>query len=32
MATGKNVAQVVSELIAPVAESLGLLLWDVEFL
>lgn len=32
MATGKNVAQVVSDLIAPVAEELGLFLWDVEFL
>ena len=31
MATGKNVAQVVRDLIAPVAEELGLFLWDVEF-
>ncbi len=32
MATGKGIAQVVRELIAPVAEELGLILWDVEFL
>ena len=32
MATGKGIAQVVRELIAPVAQELGLILWDVEFL
>ena len=32
MATGKNIAQVVSDLITPVAQELGLFLWDVEFL
>ena len=31
MATGKNVAQVVRELVEPIAEELGLFLWDVEF-
>lgn len=28
---GKNIAETVRELVAPVAEELGLLLWDVEF-
>ena len=28
---GKNIAETVRELVAPVAEDLGLLLWDVEF-
>ena len=32
MATSKNIAQAVSELIVPVAQELGLFLWDVEFL
>ncbi len=32
MATAKNIAETVRELIAPVAEELGLTLWDVEFL
>ena len=27
----KNIAETVRELVAPVAEELGLLLWDVEF-
>ena len=27
----KNIAETVRELVAPVAEDLGLLLWDVEF-
>ena len=27
----KNIAEAVRELVAPVAEELGLLLWDVEF-
>ena len=31
MATAKNIAETVRELIAPVAEELSLLLWDVEF-
>ncbi len=31
MATAKNIAETVRELIAPVAEELGLFLWDVEF-
>jgi ribosome maturation factor RimP len=31
MASGKNVAETVRELISPVAEALGLELWDVEF-
>ncbi|MBQ9801458.1 MAG: ribosome maturation factor RimP [Clostridia bacterium] len=31
MATAKNIAETVAELIAPVAEELGLFLWDVEF-
>ena len=31
MKSTKNVASVVSELIAPVAEDLGYVLWDVEF-
>lgn len=31
MASAKNIAQTVQELIAPVADELGLLLWDVEF-
>ena len=29
---GKNIAETVRDLVAPVAEELGLLLWDVEFL
>lgn len=28
---GKSIAETVRELVAPVAEELGLLLWDVEF-
>ena len=28
---GKNIAETVRDLVAPVAEELGLLLWDVEF-
>lgn len=32
MATAKNIAETVRLLITPVAEELGLLLWDVEFL
>ena len=31
MATSKNVAQTVRELILPVAQELGYLLWDVEY-
>ncbi|MBE6580343.1 MAG: ribosome maturation factor RimP [Ruminococcaceae bacterium] len=31
MATAKNIAETVRELITPVAQELGLLLWDVEF-
>ena len=31
MATAKNIAEAVRELITPTAESLGLWLWDVEF-
>lgn len=31
MATAKNIAETVRELILPVAEELGLFLWDVEF-
>lgn len=31
MATAKNIAETVRVLIAPVAENLGLTLWDVEF-
>ena len=32
MATAKNIAETVRELITPVAAELGLALWDVEFL
>lgn len=31
MATSKNIPETVRELISPVAEELGLILWDVEF-
>lgn len=31
MATAKNIAETVGELIFPIAEELGLFLWDVEF-
>ncbi len=29
--SGKNIASVVRELVAPVAEEMGLFIWDVEF-
>ncbi|MBE6574442.1 MAG: ribosome maturation factor RimP [Ruminococcaceae bacterium] len=31
MASGKNVATVVTELVTPTVEELGYMLWDVEF-
>ena len=31
MAGAKNIAEVVTDLVTPVAESLGLAVWDVEF-
>lgn len=31
MATAKSIAETVGALVAPVAEGLGLVLWDVEF-